>query len=112
MSNILALIEREIEERAAARAAQMFEEYKKRQGTPLMPMDISPDGRIIKPFLLGGVKYLNRQDTADLLGVKLPALWRWVEKEKLLQKKKLGYRTYFLYDEVVNLINKGKGGQS
>ena len=112
MSNILDLIEREIEERAAARAAQMFEEYKKRQGKPLMPMDISPDGRIIKPFLLGGVKYLNRQDTADLLGVKLPALWRWVEKEKLLQKKKLGYRTYFLYDEVVNLINKGKGGQS
>lgn len=111
-SDLIALIEREIEERAASRAAQMFEEYKVRQGAPEMPVDIAPNGKIIRPFLLGGVKYLNRKDAAALLGISLTVLWRITDKDKLLQKKKLAQKVYFLYDDVVNLINQQKGGIS
>lgn len=111
-SDLIQLIEREIEERAASRAAQMFEEYKIRKGAPEMPVDIAPNGQIIRPFLLGGIKYLNRKDAAALLGVSLTVLWRITEKDKLLQKKKLSQKVYFLYDDVVNLINQQKGGMS
>lgn len=111
-SDLLKLIEQEIEERAASRAAQMFEEYKIRKGAPEMPVDIAPNGQIIRPFLLGGIKYLNRKDAAALLGVSLTVLWRITEKDKLLQKKKLSQKVYFLYDDVVNLINQQKGGMS
>ena len=111
-SDLLKLIEQEIEERSASRAAQMFEEYKIRKGAPEMPVDIAPNGQIIRPFLLGGIKYLNRKDAAALLGVSLTVLWRITEKDKLLQKKKLSQKVYFLYDDVVNLINQQKGGMS
>lgn len=73
------LIENEIERRAADRAAQMFQEYLEHHGksVPELPIDIAPDGTVIRPFLISGIKYVNRKDAAALLGVQFPALWRW-----------------------------------
>ncbi|MBR4275377.1 MAG: helix-turn-helix domain-containing protein [Prevotella sp.] len=110
-ANFIQLIEHEIEERAVAKAAQMFEEWKNRHGVPSVPIDVAQDGRTIKPFLIGGVKFISRKDAASLLGVSLTVLWRWTEKQNLLQKRKIGQKVYFLYDDVVNFACKEKGGE-
>ena len=109
-AQFIQLIEHEIEERAAAMAARMFEEWKARQGAPSVPVDVTQEGRIVKPFLIGGVKLISRKDAASLLGVSLTVLWRWTEKQNLLQKRKIGQKVYFLYDEVVKFACKEEGG--
>ena len=109
-AKFIQFIENEIEERAAARATQMFEEWKTRNGAPSVPVDVTQDGRIVKPFLIGGIKFISRKDAASLLGVSLTVLWRWTEKQNLLQKRKIGMKVYFLYDEVVKFACKEKGG--
>lgn len=99
------LIENEIERRAADRAAQMFHDYLEHHGksVPELPIDIAPDGTIIRPFIISGIKYVNRKDAAALLGVQFPALWRWT-RDGIIKKRKLGRKVYYLYDEVKNLL--------
>lgn len=109
MSNLfLSLIEEEIEKRAASRAAQMFAEWREKSEKPTISEDIAHDGTVIRPFILGGIKYITRKEAAALLCIKMPALWRWTEKDHLLTKKKLGRKVYYLYDDVVNLAMKGE----
>ena len=66
------IIEREIETRARALAAEMIAATRK----PEIPSDIAPNGELITPFLFGGKKYLSCQQVESLLGVKYPALWK------------------------------------
>ena len=109
--NLNEIVEREIEERVAARVAQVIDQYRQRKDAPPeMPVDVTADGTVVKPFLIGGVKYVTRKDAAALLGLKLPALWMWTERKKVLEKKKLGHRIYYRYDDVVGLIDQEKGG--
>ena len=88
----LDLIEQEIEKRAASRAAQMFAEWREKSEKPTISEDIAHDGTVIRPFILGGIKYITRKEAAALLGIKMPALWRWTEKDHLLTKKNLAER--------------------
>lgn len=105
MQFFLSLIEDEIEKRAASRAAQMFAEWREKSEKPKISEDIAKDGTVIRPFLLGGIKYITRKEAAALLGIQTPALWRWTEKDHLLTKRKLGRKVYYRYDEVAGLIH-------
>ena len=107
MTEIQTVIEREIEERAAAKAAEMFAEMQAKSGVqvPQLPSDIAPNGQVVTPFLVGGVKYLTRKDAAALLGIDLPALWIWTEKRNVLKKHKVGSHVYYEYDEVASIIH-------
>lgn len=107
MTEFQAVIEREIEERAAAKAAEMFAEMKAKGGikTPELPSDVAPNGQVVTPFLVGGIKYLTRKDAAALLGIDLPALWVWTEKKKILSKHKVGSHVYYEYDDVAAIIH-------
>ena len=100
-------MEREIEDRASARAAQMFAEMQANGGVkvPELPSDVAPNGQVVTPFLVGGVKYLTRKDAAALLGIDLPALWIWTEKRQVLKKHKVGSHVYYEYDEVASIIH-------
>ncbi len=111
-AEFLKLIDHEIKEQAVALATQMFEEWKARQGVPSVPVDLTQEGRVVKPFLLGGVKLISRKDAASLLGVSLTVLWRWTEKKALLKKRKIGQKVYYYYDEVVKFTNCVKGGDA
>ena len=104
MQFILNLIEEEIEKRAASRAAQMFAEWREKSEKPKISEDVAKDGTIIKPFLVGGVKYVTRKEAAALLGIQTPALWRWT-KEGRISSRKLGRKVYYRYDEVAGLIH-------
>ena len=104
------VIEREIEDRAAAKAAQMFAEMQAKGGmqVPELPSDVAPNGQVVTPFLVGGVKYLTRKDAAALLGIDLPALWIWTDKRHVLKKHRVGSHVYYEYDEVANIIHGRK----
>ena len=104
MQFFLNLIEEEIEKRAASRAAQMFAEWREKSEKPKISEDVAKDGTIIKPFLVGGVKYVTRKEAAALLGIQAPALWRWT-KEGRISSRKLGRKVYYKYDEVAGLIH-------
>lgn len=101
MSNFfLQLIDEEIEKRAASRAAQMFAEYQKKSEKPAISEDVARDGTVVKPFVIGGEKYITRKEAAALLGIKYPALWRWTSEGRI-KSRKLGRKVYYKYDEVV-----------
>lgn len=107
MSNFfLDLIDQEIEKRAATRAAQMIAEYREKSEKPVVSEDVARDGTVIKPYLIGGVKYITRKEAAALLDIQMPALWRWT-KEGKISSRKLGRKVYYLYEEVCSLIQKG-----
>lgn len=104
MSNFfLDLIDQEIEKRAATRAAQMIAEYREKSEKPEVSEDVARDGTVIKPFLVGGVKYVTRKEAAALLGIQMPALWRWT-KEGKIKNRKLGRLVYYRYDDVKNML--------
>lgn len=107
MTKFLEQMEREIEDRAAAKAAQMFAEMQANGGVkvPQLPSDVAPNGQVVTPFLVGGVRYLTRKDAAALLGIDLPALWIWTEKRQVLKKHKVGSHVYYEYDEVASIIH-------
>lgn len=46
-----------------------------------------------------GVKYLTRQETADMLSISLPTLWDWTNKG-LLTSYRLGNKVYYKSNEV------------
>lgn len=110
MTEFQNVIEREIEDRAAAKAAQMFAEMRANEGAklPELPSDVAPNGKVVTPFLVGGVKYLTRKDAAALLGIDLPALWIWTDRRKILKKHKVGSHVYYEYDEVADIIHGRK----
>lgn len=110
MTDFQSVIEREIEDRAAAKAAQMFAEIQAKgsMNVPELPSDVAPNGKVVTPFLVGGIKYLTRKDAAALLGIDLPALWVWTEKKKILSKHKVGSHVYYQYDDIAAIIH-GKG---
>lgn len=104
MSNFfLDLIDQEIEKRAATRAAQMIAEYREKSEKPEVSEDVARDGTVIKPFLVGGVKYVTRKEAAALLGIQMPALWRWTKEGKIANRK-LGRLVYYRYDDVKNML--------
>lgn len=107
MTKFLEQMEREIDDRAAAKAAQMLAEMQANGGVkvPQLPSDVAPNGQVVTPFLVGGVKYLTRKDAAALLGIDLPALWIWTEKKKILSKHKVGSHVYYEYDDVAAIIH-------
>lgn len=107
MAEYQEVIEREIEERATAKAAKMFAEMQANGGVkvPQLPSDVAPNGQVVTPFLVGGVKYLTRKDAAALLDIDLPALWIWTEKRNVLKKHKVGSHVYYEYDEVASIIH-------
>lgn len=107
MAEYQEVIEREIEDRAAAKAAQMFAEMQANGGVkvPQLPSDVAPNGQVVTPFIVGGVKYLTRKDAATLLGIDLPALWIWTDRRKILKKHKVGSHVYYEYDEVASIIH-------
>lgn len=105
MKFYLSLIEDEIEKRAASRAAQMFAEWREKSEKPKISEDIAKDGTVIRPFLLGGIKYVTRKEAAALLGIQTPALWRWT-KEGRISSRKLGRKVYYEYEQVCSLIKK------
>jgi len=49
---------------------------------------VARDGTVIKPFLVGGVKYVTRKEAAALLGIQMPALWRWTKEGRIKKPKK------------------------
>ena len=111
LNDLLDFLEQEIEKRAAARAAQMFAEMvKNKRGalSPELPADVAPNGQIVRPFCINGEKFLTRKDAATLLGIDLPALWRWTEKKKIIEKHKVGNKVYYRYDDVIEILNGRK----
>ena len=70
--------------------------------------DINSKGEIIKPIILNGERFLSRKNTAKMLEVGFPTLWRW-DKEGILRKIKVGGRkVYYHYDDVLNLLRGGR----
>lgn len=110
MTKFLEQMEREIDDRAAAKAAQMLAEMQANGGVkvPELPSDVAPNGQVVTPFIVGGVKYLTRKDAATLLGIDLPALWIWTDKRHVLKKHKVGSHVYYEYDEVTSIIHGRK----
>jgi hypothetical protein len=48
---------------------------------------VARDGTVIKPFLVGGVKYVTRKEAAALLGIQMPALWLWTKEGRIKKPK-------------------------
>lgn len=104
LNNLTEMLETEIENRAQRRAAEILAAEKSKK--PELPVDVTADGTIVRPFLICGVMYLTRKDTATLLGVQLPALWRW-NKDGVLTNRKLGNKVFYAYDEVKSFMLHG-----
>lgn len=101
-TELLELMEREIETRARVLAAEMLAARKK----PQMPSDIAPNGELITPFTFGGEKLLTCQQVQTLLGVKYPALWVMNKKGKL-KFRKVGARILYDYEDVKKVMKGG-----
>ena len=93
------MLEREIEARARALAAEMIAA----QSKPQMPSDIAPNGEYVTPYVFDGEKLLTCQQVQALLGVKYPALWQ-ARKDGRLQYRKVGARILFSYEDVKRFI--------
>ena len=96
------LLDREIESRARALAAEMVAAMKK----PQVSSDIAPNGEVITPYIFDGEKLLTSQQVQALLGVKYPALWSLNSKGKL-KYRKVGARILYAYDDVKNFMKGG-----
>ncbi len=101
-TELLELMEREIESRARALAAEMVAAMKK----PQMPSDIAPNGEVITPFAFGGEKLLTCQQVQTLLGVKYPALWV-MNRDGKLKYRKVGSRILYDYEDVKKVMKGG-----
>ena len=101
-SELLELLEREIETRARALAAEMVAANAK----PQLPSDVAPNGELITPFTFGGEKLLTSQQVQALLGVKYPALWV-MNKKGTLKNRKVGARIFYNYEYVHKLMKGG-----
>ena len=96
MSNELTqMLEREIEARARALAAEIVAA----QGKPQVPSDIAPNGEVITPYVFDGEKILTSKQVEALLGVQYPALWT-MNRDGRLKYRKVGSRVLYNYDEV------------
>ena len=72
------------------------------------PENITLKGEVINPMMIDGVRFINLKDTAKILDVGYPTLWRW-NNEGLLHAIKVGGRkVYYRYDDVLNMLKGGK----
>ena len=101
-SELIDLLEREIESRARELAAQMIAA----QSKPNVPLDIAPNGEVITPYVFAGEKLLSCQQVQALLGVKYAALWKMKEKG-VLNYRKVGARILYAYEDVKNFMKGG-----
>lgn len=101
-TELINLLEHEIESRARVLAAEMVAAREK----PNMPSDIAPNGEVITPFLFDGKKYLSSTQVQSLLGVKYNTLWKWNKKGKLSYHK-AGGRLLFLYENIQRMMKGG-----
>ncbi len=66
--------------------------------------DITSKGEVIKPTICNGERFLSRKDTASLLNVGFPTLWRW-NKNGMLKAIKSGPRkVFYRYDDVLAML--------
>ena len=71
---------------------------------PQIGTDITSKGEKVKPVILNGERFLSRKNTAKMLEVGLPTLWRW-NKDGILKAIKVGRRkVYYRYNDVFNLL--------
>ena len=103
-SEILEIMEREIQSRAQALAAQIIAAEKAKK--PMVQSEIAATGEVITPYMFDGVKYLTAKQACKLLDVKYPTVWRW-NKVGMLPHVKVGGRVYYHYEDVKNLMNGG-----
>jgi excisionase family DNA binding protein len=66
--------------------------------------DITCKGEVIKPIMCNGQRFLSRKDTAKMLDVGLPTLWRWNNEGRLKAIKVGGRKVYYRYDDVLAML--------
>lgn len=86
--------------------AMVLEKVQRETAALIQPKwtEVTCKGEVITPIIMGGERFLSRRDTAKMLDVGFPTLWRWNNEGVLKSIKVGGRKVYYHYEDVLMLL--------